>query len=185
MNKQLEGLARDLAKKYELEEWHMELMNMVMLPKALRPSKAYILGKLNIKEATYYHWLRHPRFNNARREFVKQYYKDDIPDVLLALKDEAVSGNVIAAKLFLEYVDDFNRDEYKRHQDELPPPMQRREAQVIINNLTQKFYGSTQPAIRTIENQTQPEFRGGSLPFKTGVPNETLKMDTDNVGANI
>jgi hypothetical protein len=82
----------------------------------------------------------------------KGYYQDDVPDILLALKNEALAGNDRAARLFLEYVDDFNRTEEKLAPFERPSTIPPQEINVIINNLEQKFYGdqprtSEQPII--------------------------------------
>lgn len=167
----------NLAKKFHLDPRQIELMNFVMLPKAFRPHRKEIIARLGITEPTYYHWIRHPRFNDARREFVKQYYKDDIPDILMALKDEAIAGNPVAAKLFLEYVDDFNKDERKSgNNPDDSPGLLKTEVKIIINQLTQKLYGTEKQPIRDTEIETQYEFRGSSLPAEIELQGEAIEV---------
>jgi hypothetical protein len=133
-----------IAGKYDLQEWQVGLLEYLMLPKALRPHRSFLMAKFNIAESTYYYCLRSPKFNNARRDFTKQFYKDDIPDILMAMKDEAISGNERAARLFLEYIDDWNKD--PRSIDPAAPQVVNiAEAKQTIINLTQKFYGTPEP----------------------------------------
>lgn len=82
-----------------------------MLPKALRPNKHITRGELGITENQYYYWLRHPMILKAKRILTKRYFQDDIPDILQAMRDEAISGNPKAAELFLKYVDEWQADE--------------------------------------------------------------------------
>jgi len=124
-----------------------------MLPKALRPSRDWLIGKFNINLSQYYYWLRHPNLNAARREYVKQFYSDDIPDVLMAMKDEALAGNVHAARLFLEYVDEWDKDPRSKDPDERELPIPASEVKVIIYNLQQKFYGKKIEQPEQIENE--------------------------------
>lgn len=135
---------KSLQKEFGLADWHVHFLHYLMLPKALRPTKQYIIRKFNISEKEYYYWLRHPGLNEARRRLVKQYFIDDIPDVVMAIKNEAMAGNERAAKLFLEYVDDWQpkmEAPLPVSSVQLPPA----EVNIIINNLHQKFYGNNQP----------------------------------------
>ena len=126
--------------KYGLEGWQVSFLMYLMLPKALRPSRAKIIARLGITEPTYYYWHRHPQMAKARRDLVKLYYQDDIPDILMTLKNEAIAGNERAARLFLEYVDDFKRE---IDEDDAPIKLPKAEVNIIINNLYNKFYGGS------------------------------------------
>jgi hypothetical protein len=117
----------------------------------------------------------------ARRDFVKQYYKDDIPDVLMAIKDEAISGNPVAAKLFLEYVDDFNKDS-KNGVDETPPPIPKGEVKIIIQQLTQKFYGNKKSTVRNSKDETQYELRGSVIPDEEMADSLSGEVDDKDFG---
>jgi len=132
-------------KKYDLDETKIQFLQYTMLPKALRPHRQYICAKLGIPDYRYYIWLRDPQMNEARRELVKQYYKDDVPDILMAMKNEALAGNERAARLFLEYVEDFNKHEERLSPFQPPEMIPVKEVNIIINNLEQKFYGNNQP----------------------------------------
>lgn len=135
-----------IGNKFDLLDWQLGLMEYLMLPKALRPHRNFLMAKFGIAESTYYYCLRSQKFNAARREFTKQFYKDDIPDVLMAMKDEAISGNPVAAKLFLEYVDDWNRDP-RSIDPEAPTTINVNETKTIVYNLQQKFYGKAEAQI--------------------------------------
>jgi len=62
----------------------------------------------------YYYWLRHPSILKAKRILTRRYFQDDIPDILQAMRDEAIAGNTHAAKLFIEYVDEWKQEEEDR-----------------------------------------------------------------------
>lgn len=119
----------------DTEEWQMEIAKIAMLPKALRPPRHLIMGKYNISEAQYYYWLSHPMVLRIKRIFTKRYFANDIPDIIQALRDEAISGNERAAKVFLEYVDEWNAE------NENKPPiniLNIEQVNVMLNEFRQK-----------------------------------------------
>lgn len=132
--------------------YHKELIYYASLPKALRPSRQEICAKLGIGDTMYYRLLRDEKFNKVRMAMIKQYYFDDLADVLLAVKHESIAGNMIAARLFLEFVADFSKDQKRQDPFEAPEPIPPQEINIIIQNLEQKFYGS--------ENKDKPEIEG-------------------------
>lgn len=152
----LAKLPEGVIERHGLEPWHTKLLAITMLPKALRPHRSQVCAQLNISESIYYYWLRHPKFNDARKELIKQYYFDDVPDILMAMKNEAFSGNERAARLFLEFVADFRKEEERAAPFERPDPLPTQEINVIINNLEQKFYGDRPKQSELIEGQTEP-----------------------------
>ena len=141
--KSIEQVKLNVSKRFDLQEWQVSLLEYLMLPKALRPHREFLMAKFNISESTYYYCLRNPRFNQARREFTKQFYKEEIPDILNSMKDEAISGNERAARLFLEYVDDWKKDP-RSVDPQAPQVVNVAEQKQTIINLTQKFYGSSE-----------------------------------------
>lgn len=145
----------NLIEKHGLEKWHLRLLTYTMLPKALRPSRQEICGELGISQDIYYYWLRDPRFNEARKQFIKQYYFDDLPDVLYALKNESISGNERAIRLFLEFIADFKKDDDRQSEFQPPQTLPQQEINIIINNLEQKFYGKSRTN-STIEVEPEP-----------------------------
>ena len=82
-----------------------------MMPKALRPPPPITMGELGITRAQYYYWLRHPMILQAKRILTRRYFQDDIPDILQAMRDEAIAGNPKAAEIFIKYVDEWEKDE--------------------------------------------------------------------------
>lgn len=155
--KVIEKLSKREQEKYELNEKKLKFLQFIMLPKALRPHRAYICARLDITEYQYFSWLQNKKINEARRALVKEYYKDDVPDVINAMKMEALAGNPMAAKLFLEYVDDFNKEEKKKEPFVRPDMLPPQEINAIIINLEQKFYGNNQPG-----TSGQPTLPAGS-----------------------
>lgn len=152
----LAKLPEGVIEKHGLEKWHLKLLAITMLPKALRPHYLQACAQLGISQDVYYFWLRHPRFNEARKELIKQYYFDDVPDILMAMKNEAFAGNERAARLFLEFVADFRKEEQRQAPFERPEPLPVNEINVIINNLEQKFYGDQPRKIEPVEGQAEP-----------------------------
>jgi len=110
-NTQDKELVKIIKEYPDMTEWQMELARIAMFPKAMRPSRFEFMGKHNISEFQYYYWLRHPVVLRVKKILTKRYFHDDIPDILQAMRDEAISGNERAAKLFLEYVDEWKADE--------------------------------------------------------------------------
>lgn len=149
-------ITKILAKKYELPTNGARILEVAILPKALRPHREQICAELGISEVAYYNWLRNPRLNEARKELIKQYYFDDLSDVLQAMKYEAISGNERAARLFLEFVVDFKKEEEKAKPFEQPDPLPTQEVNIIINNLEQKFYGNQSRPSEPIEGIAEP-----------------------------
>ncbi len=146
----------ELAKRHKLEPWKLELLDYAMLPKALRPNYQFIMAKFGIGKDTYYNTLRSKPFNDARRELVREFYKDDIPDVLMAMKNEALAGNERAARLFLEYVDEWSKDPRSAEADETSK-INIQEAKQIIINLQQKFYGDKKEPAKIIDAEVTEE----------------------------
>jgi hypothetical protein len=115
-NTQDKELVKIIKEYPDMADWQMELAKIAMFPKAMRPSRFEFMGRYNISEFQYYYWLRHPVVLRVKKILTKRYFHDDIPDILQAMRDEALSGNERAAKLFLEYVDEWKADE-----DNKPP----------------------------------------------------------------
>jgi len=95
----------------DLQYWQIKFVGYVMLPKGLRPSKASIMGELGMTSRQYHYWLTHPVVIRMKQILTKRYFQDDIPDILMAMRDEALTGNVKAAELILSYVDDWRKNE--------------------------------------------------------------------------
>ena len=94
-----------------LEPWQAEIAKIAMLPKGLRPPIEHTIGRLGISKTTYVMWIKHPTILKIKRILTKRYFQDDIPDILQAMRDSAIAGDSKAAKLFLEYVDEWKQDE--------------------------------------------------------------------------
>ena len=77
-----------------------------MVPKALRKSPSKICGELGITWRQYDYWKRHPKITRLVETLTLNYFRDDIPDVLMAVRNAALAGDVAAAKTFFEMITD-------------------------------------------------------------------------------
>lgn len=120
----------------------LKLVEYLSLPKAMRPMslKAFAGQILGVSEPTIHAWKKETAVVMSVRKTIENRFADDIPDVLLALKNNAIAGNPRAARLFLEYVDP------GYNQETVPPPKEytKQEVDEIIKNLEKKFYPNGQ-----------------------------------------
>lgn len=92
---------------YQPEHWgdkEIELANHFMLPKAYRESWSEVCGRLGISHTAYYNWRNHPTMQKYVKELRRRYFNDDVPDIMLALKHNALAGDTNACKIFLDEV---------------------------------------------------------------------------------
>lgn len=115
----------------------LKLIEFLSLPKACRPMplKRFAAEVLGVSEPTIHAWKKSPEVVLSVRKTIEQRFINDIPDVLLALRDNALAGDPKAAKLFLEYIENSPRNvvslKEKKSIDEVDQE---------IENLTRKFY---------------------------------------------
>ena len=116
----------------------LKLVEYLSLPKAHRPMplKAFAKQVLGVSEPTIHAWKKEPAVVLSVRKTIENRFADDIPDVLLALKNNALAGNPRAARLFLDYVDP------GYDQDIVLPRKEytKQEVDEIIKDLEKKFY---------------------------------------------
>lgn len=123
------------------KDFYKKILYNAILPKAFRKPNRQLIAECGIDYGYFYRVMRNEKFNKIRLDLIRQYYIDDIPDILLAMKQEAVSGNPQAAKLFLEFVAEFNANHRRMEPFEQPEPIPTQEVNIIIDRLEQKFYG--------------------------------------------
>jgi hypothetical protein len=84
----------------------LKLVEYLSLPKSCRPMPLKLFAKqvLGISEPTIHAWKKMPEVILATKKTIENKFVDDIPDVLRALRDNALAGNSRAAKLFLDYI---------------------------------------------------------------------------------
>lgn len=115
----------------------LKLIEYLALPKACRPMpiKRFAIEILGVSEPTVHAWKKTSEVALSVRKSIEQKFADDIPDVLLALRDNALAGNPRAAKIFLDYVEsgmqevDFPRE-----------VLTRKDAEVEIEKLRKLHY---------------------------------------------
>ena len=116
----------------------LKLVEYLSLPKSCRPmSLKAFAGQLGISEPTIHAWKKEQEVVLLVKKTIENKFADDIPDVLMALRDSAIAGNPKAAKLFLDYVDNgiqgvslsVTREEISKE-----------DAKIEIEKLTKKFY---------------------------------------------
>lgn len=114
----------------------MKLVEYLSLPKSCRPmSLKEFAAQLGISEPTIHAWKKEQAVVLSVKKTIESRFADDIPDVLLALRDSAIAGNPRAAKLFLDYVSNDIQD------DSLPrEEISKEAAKMEIEKITKKFY---------------------------------------------
>jgi hypothetical protein len=117
----------------------LKLVEYLALPKACRPMplKRFAIEVLGVSEPTVHAWKKTSEVAFSVRKTIEQKFADDIPDVLMALRDNALAGNPRAAKIFLEYV------ESGIQEVDLPrKELSRKDVEAEIDRLKKKFYPS-------------------------------------------
>ena len=120
----------------------LKLAEYLAIPKSLRPMtlKAFAKEVLRVSEPTIHAWKKMPEVMSLVRKTIENSFADDIPDVLLALRDGAIAGNPRAAKLFLEYIDAGSDSYEEPANNSLKKEMTVEEAKKEIAILVKKFY---------------------------------------------
>ena len=114
----------------------LKLVEYLSLPKSCRPMSLKAFAKqLGISEPTIHAWKKEQEVVLLVKKTIENKFADDIPDVLLALRDSAIAGNPKAAKLFLEYI-----DSPSKNMDLPRREISKEEAKEEIEKLTKKFY---------------------------------------------
>lgn len=85
----------------------LKLVEYLALPKAFRPMTLRMFAKeiLGVSEPTVHAWKKDQDVILSVRKTIENKFIDDIPDVLMALRNSAIAGDPKAAKLFLEYIE--------------------------------------------------------------------------------
>ena len=94
----------DLMVRYSLESWQVGVAKEFAKPKALRPQMKKMCEIYGCTENQLNYWRRHPVAMKIRMELTRLWFFNDIPDVMLAMRDKALQGSEPAARLFFEMV---------------------------------------------------------------------------------
>jgi|GEM_PF-6619597 len=115
----------------------LRLVEYLSLPKSCRPMSLKAFAKqLGISEPTIHAWKKEPDIVALVKKTIENKFIDDVPDVLLALRDSAIAGNPKAAKLFLDYVDNGSSRDINQPKEQ----KSKEEVEKEIEKLTKKFY---------------------------------------------
>ena len=114
---QITAEVEEIAKRYKLEYWQVELAKELAKPKAFRMSIVDLSKKLGVEYRKFEYWKTHPVITKIRMELTRLHFFNDIPDVIMAVKDNALRGDTRAAELFFEMV-----LELKLHDQANEPP---------------------------------------------------------------
>ena len=100
----LEALGYDKKKLEDYTPVELQIAYMSSLPRTIRPSPYVICTYFNV-EQPYYAKVRNSRkIKDLILEMVRHNAAYDMPDVIPAIKLQALDGNVAAQRLYLEYV---------------------------------------------------------------------------------
>lgn len=106
-----------------------------MKPKAYRKRRASIVAELGLTDRQYYFWRIHPDIIKLKTDLSRRWFADDIPDILEAMKREAIKGDTNAAKVFLEYVSEWRTEDEK---DKVPVVINKNTLNIYIKELRSK-----------------------------------------------
>src|SRR6056297_1699673 len=82
-----------------------KLAEFLSTPRAFRPMTLKSFAReLGVSEPTIHSWKRDPDVIRLSMNKIGENFSRYIPDVVESLKDQAMAGNVNAAKIFLDYV---------------------------------------------------------------------------------
>jgi hypothetical protein len=83
----------------------VKLAEFLSTPRAFRPMTLKSFAReLGVSEPTIHSWKRDPDVIRLSMNKIGENFSRYIPDVVESLKDQAMAGNVNAAKIFLDYV---------------------------------------------------------------------------------
>ena len=83
----------------------VKLAEFLSTPRAFRPMTLKSFAReLGVSEPTIHSWKRDPDVVRLSMNKIGENFSRYIPDVVESLKDQAMAGNVNAAKIFLDYV---------------------------------------------------------------------------------
>jgi len=134
----------ELKKMFNSEFWetedrdrkHVVLGIYMSYPTALRPTIAQMAKQLDVNPLTILRWKKLRIVREVALQFVKHHFAYDVPDVIEAMKQRAISGDPTSAKLFMGWVTDWK--------PELSPTtninvsLTQSEVESIISNLESK-----------------------------------------------
>lgn len=95
------------AQSLGLKPEQIQAAHYFALPKAYRPTQLEIASELGVTQATIWAWQKNSRVQSLSRELMKRYFFNDLPDILEAMKVKALQGSESAARLVIEYIEDF------------------------------------------------------------------------------
>lgn len=95
------------AEELGLKPEQIQAAHYFALPKAYRPNQKEMAEKLGVTPPTIWNWQHSDRVQTLTRYIMKRYFFNDLPDILEAMRVKAMQGSESAAKLVIEYIEDF------------------------------------------------------------------------------
>jgi hypothetical protein len=117
----------------------VKLAEFLSTPRAFRPMTLKSFAReLGVSEPTIHSWKRDPDVIRLSMNKIGENFSRYIPDVVESLKDQAVAGNVNAAKIFLDYVvgKEFEQGEGEKQGEQDCPTME--EVRDVIDKVKSK-----------------------------------------------
>lgn len=96
-----------LSAKLALTPEKIQFAHYLALPKAKRPKLEEMAINLGVNHTTLWRWKKNKRVLTLAKELMKRYFVDDLADILEAMKTKALQGDTQAARLVIEYIEDY------------------------------------------------------------------------------
>lgn len=87
-----------------------EYAEMMAHPSTSRPTVKEAAERLGVSAVTICNWRKDPRWKELKSTLVRSYFLDHVPDVVDTVRLRALSGDVPAARLYLEFVKELKED---------------------------------------------------------------------------
>lgn len=126
---------RKLAEKEEIPESIVRVAKIMAMPRALRPSIMKMCEICQIGMPMFDKWRYRPAFTGLVFRLNKDLMANHIPDIVMALKDQALCGNTKSAELFLNWVQDVRDEDPGNITD---PDVTEEEVLLVVRQLRKK-----------------------------------------------
>jgi hypothetical protein len=90
----------------ELSPGKAKLAQFIATPRGMRGTlKAFAQEELKITEQTLHNWKKDPEVLKLSNSLIRQNFVYDIPDIIEAMRREAIGGNPYAARIIIDFVE--------------------------------------------------------------------------------
>lgn len=155
----------------------LKLAVYMAMPSKFRPSMKRIAEELGVGDVTLWNWRQDPEFEAVRRELVRSYFLEFVPDVIQKQHEKAVNeGDTAAARLFLEFVKEMEKIGVNGPVTNNYLIMPREEVESRIAELKRK----TSPSVIDVVSEVAEQTRGATEEAEALTAEAMVSHDDDD-----